>query len=77
MRHTVTEWVERPLEHILAVLHSNSDEYCCHMCVTIDGLWIHDGIYWTERDYALQFTITYTHTHTVVSTVTSSIAVAW
>jgi hypothetical protein len=43
--------------------------------VTIDGVSTGDRIYWSDiaRDYTLQFTTT----HTLVSTVTSSLAVAW
>jgi hypothetical protein len=33
------------------------------------------GLFDTERDYALQFTITHTHTHRQVATVTYSLAV--
>jgi hypothetical protein len=45
--------------------------------VIIDGVWIVIGcigLFDTGRDYILQFNIT--HTHTLLSTVTSSLAVA-
>jgi hypothetical protein len=47
------------------------------MSVAIDGVWIYDGVYWTLL--TLRVTTLYNsllHAYTLVSTVTSSIAVA-
>jgi hypothetical protein len=45
--------------------------------VTIDGVWIGNGIYWTlqqtARDYTLRITITYTYTYTYTHTVFSAL----